>query len=91
MKGYIIIIGILAVIISALITLNIFFQQTLQMEMAEQFNKQQLLLANAEASNIQSFVNGLKDELWHIAVVVSGMKIREKREFSRLVNEFFKG
>ena len=91
MKGYIIIIGILAVIISALITLNIFFQQTLQMEMAEQFNKQQLLLANAEASNIQSFVNGLKDELWHIAVVVSGLKIREKRDFSRLVTEFFKG
>ena len=91
MKGYIIIIGILAVIVSALITLNIFFQQTLQMEMAEQFNKQQLFLANAEASNIQSYVNGLKDELRHIAVVVSGMKIKEKREFSRLVNEFFKG
>lgn len=91
MKGYVIIISILALIVSALITLNIFFQQTLQMEMAEQFNKQQLLLATAEASNIQSYINGLKDDLRHIAVVVSGLKIREKKDFSHLTTEFFKG
>jgi len=91
MKGYVIIIGILVLVVSALITLNIFFQQTLQMEMAEQFNKQQLLLATAEASNMQSFVNSLRDELWQIAVVVSGLRIKEKQEFSRLVAEFFKG
>jgi C4-dicarboxylate-specific signal transduction histidine kinase len=91
MKGYVIIIGILVLVVSALITLNIFFQQTLQMEMAEQFNKQQLLLATAEASNIQSYVNSLKDELWHIAVVVSGLKIKENRDFGRLTTEFFKG
>jgi C4-dicarboxylate-specific signal transduction histidine kinase len=91
MKGYVIIIGILVLVVSALITLNIFFQQTLQMEMAEQFNKQQLLLATAEASNIQSYVNGLKDELLHIAVVVSGLRIRENRDFGHLVTEFFRG
>ncbi|HYA26737.1 MAG TPA: ATP-binding protein [Thermodesulfovibrionales bacterium] len=91
MKGYVVIIGILVLIVSALITLNIFFQQTLQMEMAEQFNKQQLFLANAEASNIQSYVNGLKDELWHIAAVVSELRIREKKEFSRIATEFFRG
>ncbi len=91
MKGYVIIIGILVLVVSALITLNIFFQQTLQMEMAEQFNKQQLLLATAEATNIQSYINSLRDELWQIAVVVPGLRIKEKREFSRLVTEFFKG
>jgi len=91
MKGYIVIIGILVLVVSALITLNIFFQQTLQMEMAEQFNKQQLLLANAEASNIQSYVNSLKDELWHIAAVVSTLQIKERRDLARVVTEFFKG
>lgn len=91
MKGYIIIIGILAVVVSALITLNISFQETLQMEMAEQFNKQQLLLANAEASNVQSYVNSLKDELWHISAVVSALQIRREKDFSRIAQEFFKG
>jgi len=91
MKGYVIIVGILVLVVSALITLNIFFQQTLQMEMAEQFNKQQLLLATAEASNIQSYVNSLKEDLGHIAVVVSGLKIKENRDFGRLATEFFKG
>lgn len=90
MKGYIIIIGILALVVSALITLNIFFQETLQMEMAEQFNKQQLLLANAEASNIQSYVNSLKDELWHISAVVSALQIKKEKDFFRIAEEFFK-
>jgi two-component system NtrC family sensor kinase len=91
MKGYVVIIGILVVIVSALVTLNISFQQTLQMEMAEQFNRQQQFLANAEASNIQSYVNSLKDELWHISAVVSALKIREKENFSRIATEFFRG
>lgn len=91
MKGYVVIISILVVIVSALVTLNISFQQTLQMEMAEQFNKQQQFLANAEASNIQSYVNGLKDELWHISAVVSALKIREKEKFSSIATEFFRG
>ena len=58
MKGYIVIIGILAVIVLSLIALNVSFQRTLQIEMAEQFNKQQLLLADAEASNIQAYLGG---------------------------------
>ena len=52
MKGYIVIAGVLAGIVLSLLTLSVFFQRTLQMEMAEQFNKQQLLLANAKASGI---------------------------------------
>lgn len=91
MRGYVLIIAILAVIISALITLNIFFQHALQMEMAIQFNKQQLLLANAEASNIESYVRNLEDHLMHIAHFVSTLQIRERRDYFWLSEEVFKG
>lgn len=40
-------------IISLVITLNIFFQQSYQSEMAEQFNRQQLLIAKSVAKNIE--------------------------------------
>jgi PAS domain S-box-containing protein len=39
-------------IISLIITLNIFFQQSYQSEMAEQFNRQQLLIAKSVAKSI---------------------------------------
>jgi len=49
MKGYLLIIVTLVVVISALITMNIFFQQSLQTEMAEQFSEQQSLLSKQSA------------------------------------------
>lgn len=90
MRGYILIIGILAVIISSLITLNVSFQQTLQMEMAEQFNKQQQLLANAEASNMQTYIRRIKDEMIHIAQIISTFQMRREREFAWLADGIFK-
>ncbi len=65
------IIGIFVVIVAALITLSIALQRTVQMEMAEQFNNQQLLLANAEAKNIKDYLNNIQDELYHIAQFAS--------------------
>ncbi|HWR59306.1 MAG TPA: ATP-binding protein [Thermodesulfovibrionales bacterium] len=91
MKGYIVIIGILAIIVSSLITLNISFQQTLQMEMAEQFNKQQLLLANAEASNIQTYIDGIRKELIHVAQFIATFPMRGEKDFLLLTNGLFKG
>jgi PAS domain S-box-containing protein len=46
-------------IISLIITLNIFFQQSYQSEMAEQFNSQQELIA-------KSVAKGIEDEMHHI-------------------------
>ena len=77
MKSHKMIIGTLAVIILSLITLSIFFERTLQREMAEQFNKQQLLLANAQASNIQDYLGRMKEEMLHIAQSVSLLNIRK--------------
>jgi PAS domain S-box-containing protein len=47
----------LLVVLSLIIILGQFFHQSLQDEMAEQFNKQQLLLAREVAMNIDSFVD----------------------------------
>jgi signal transduction histidine kinase len=81
MKRYRTIIGILAVILLSLATVSIFFERTLQREMAEQFNKQQLLLANAEASNIHEYLAGMKEEILHIAQSVSLLPIRKDADF----------
>lgn len=47
----------LLVVLSLIIILGQFFHQSLQDEMAEQFNQQQLLLAREVAMNIESFVD----------------------------------
>ncbi len=47
----------LLVVLSLIIILGQFFHQTLQEEMAGQFNQQQLLLAREVAMNIESFVD----------------------------------
>lgn len=90
MKRYIVIIGVLAIIISALVILSVFFQRTLQMETAEQFNRQQLLLANAEASNIQTYLSSAKEEILHIAQSVSLFQIRKETDCRLLTNVVFK-
>lgn len=91
MKGYVVIIGILAVIVLSLIALNVSFQRSLQMETADQFNKQQLLLANAEASNIQAYFGGTQKEMLHIAQMVSRFQILTEADFELLTNIVFKG
>ncbi len=90
MKGYFVIIGVVAIIVVSLIAASVFFQRTLQMETAEQFNKQQLLLANAEASNIQAYLNSLKDEMLNIAQAVSLFQVRREADFKFLTNGVFK-
>ncbi len=90
MKRYVVIIGVLAFIISALVILSVFFQRTLQMETAEQFNRQQLLLANAEASNIQSYLSIIKEEMLHIAQSVSLFQIRKETDCKLMTNVVFK-
>ncbi|MFN3396829.1 MAG: hypothetical protein ACK4Z9_08580, partial [Thermodesulfovibrionales bacterium] len=85
MKGYFIIIGILIIVVSALITLNIFFQNTLQLDMAEQFNKQQLLLARSIAETIGSYIGFMKEEVSEIAHELSEKDLVRKEDFDSLV------
>ena len=91
MKGYAVIIGGLAAVIVALVTLSVFFQRTLQMETAEQFNNQQLLLANAEASNMQTYLGNMKEEMLHIARSVSQFQVRKEADCKVLTDVVFRG
>ncbi len=90
MKAYFVIIGVLAVIIASLIALSVSFQKTLQMETAEQFNKQQQLLAYAEASGIQAYLDSLKNEILHIAYFASMSHISKEKDFAPLTNMVFR-
>jgi signal transduction histidine kinase len=89
MKSFLGILCVLAVILASLVALNVFFHRALQMEMAEQFNKQQLLLARAEASNIQSYVTGIQDEMLHIAQVAQAFEIDEAALLGFLAESVF--
>ena len=63
MKRYLVMAGIFTVIILALIALNVSFQRSLQKEVAEQFNNQQLLLAKTEASRIESYLGVIREDM----------------------------
>jgi len=89
MKRTVMIIGIFVVIVAALITLSIALQRTVQMEMAEQFNNQQLLLANAEAKNIKDYLNNIQDKLYHIAQFASLLRDGKYLNYKLLTDVLF--
>ncbi len=71
MKSHIFIIGALIIVVSGIITLNIFFQQSLQTDIAERLNRQQFLLSRSIADDIKSFVRHEQEELLLIARILS--------------------
>ena len=85
MKSYLFIFGILIVVISILVTLNIFFQQSLELEMAEQFSHQQLLTSSSIADNISNYIQFLKEEAIEIAIDMSN-KPFNKETFNYIFN-----
>lgn len=70
-KSTVVIISVLVLIIVSLLVLSVFFERTLQRETAEQFNRQQLLLAEAEVASIQHYLSSAREELLHIAQFLS--------------------
>jgi PAS domain S-box-containing protein len=71
-KTNILLFGLVLFIISLIITLNMFFQESYQSEMAEQFNRQQLLIA-------KSIAKGIEGDMQHIDA--------ETLSFARLLGE----
>lgn len=90
MRSYLFIIGFLVVLISALITLNVFFQQSLQMEVAEQFNKQQLLLANSISDHIAAYLFFLKQDIIHAANILSQKGVFDQKEVDSLARQIIR-
>lgn len=89
MKGRVAIIGVLAAIILALGVLSLSFQRTLQMETADQFNRQQLLQARTEAAGIQHYLDGVRDKLATVARAVSQLQVRSDTDLTLLTDVLF--
>ena len=84
MKNQILIIGSLIAVISGIITLNIFFQQSLQMDIAARFNSQQFLLSKSIADNIKSYILREQEELLLTARILSEADIRSQQDFAKI-------
>jgi signal transduction histidine kinase len=84
MKSHFLIIAALLAVISGLVTLNIFFQQSLQMDMAEQFNKQQLLLSKLITDNIESYIHHEMEGLLLISHLISETDALSSMDFSKI-------
>jgi PAS domain S-box-containing protein len=62
-------------IISLIITLNMFFQQSYQSEMAEQFNRQQLIIAKSVAKSIEGDLQHIEAETLSLARLLGEGKL----------------
>ena len=82
MKTNIFLLALVVFIISLIITLNIFFQQTYQSEMAEQFNSQQLIIAKSVAKNIEEEMHHVEAETLSLARLLAqeGLNVRSLRD-----------
>lgn len=67
----------LLIVLSSIILLGQFFHQSLQEEMATQFNKQQLLLAREVAINIESFIDHVFKDIHVISQLPEIQSIHE--------------
>src|SRR5271169_1246646 len=90
MKGHFLIIGTLLLIVSILISLNIFFQQSLQIEIAQEFSKQQQLISQLIASNIGDFIRLRKERVLYTARLLAKTDTDSKSNMDRLAGEILK-
>jgi PAS domain S-box-containing protein len=83
MKFNIFLFVLVFIIISFVITLNVFFQQNYQQEMAEQFNRQQLVMAKTVSSSIKGFFEHMEEELGALVnlLKIRGMSRKGMKEF----------
>lgn len=85
MRANIILFALVVFIISIIITLNIFFQQSYQSEMAEQFNRQQLIIAKSIAKSIEDYIQHVEAETLSLARLL-GDRSLEDRSIEEFVN-----
>ncbi|MGO9952499.1 MAG: ATP-binding protein [Dissulfurispiraceae bacterium] len=90
MKGHFLIIGTLLLIVSILISLNVFFQQSLQIEIAQEFSKQQQLISQLIASNIGDFIRLRKERVLYTARLLAKTDTGSKGNMDRLAGEILK-
>lgn len=88
-KGLVVITGALAAVVLGLAALSVSFQKTLQMVTADQFSRQQLLLAKAQAANLQHYLDGVRDKVSTIARATAQLQVRRETDLTLLSNILF--
>ncbi|HWR97188.1 MAG TPA: hypothetical protein VN317_02115, partial [Candidatus Methanoperedens sp.] len=88
-KGIVLIVGALTVVVLALVALSVTYQKNLQMATADQFNRQQLLLAKAQAASIQHYLDGVRDEVSAIARAMAQLELRRESDRALLGDILF--
>lgn len=71
MKSRIIILSVFVFLVSLLIVFNVIFHESLRNELAEQYNKQQLLIAKTIADSIYNAVEHLEEEITSLAKLLA--------------------
>ena len=90
MKTNIFLFALVIFIISLIITLNIFFQQSYQSEMAEQFNRQQLIIAKSIAKSIEEEIKHIESVTLSLARLLGDKSLGDKN-LEELVNTVYTG
>ncbi len=88
-RGLVVITGVLAAVVLGLAALSVSFQKTLQMVTADQFSRQQLLLAKAQAANIQHYLDGVRDKVSTIARATAQLQVRRETDLTLLSDILF--
>lgn len=90
MKTNIFLFALAVFIISLIITLNIFFQQSYQSEMAEQFNRQQLIIAKSIAKSIEEDIQHIEAWTLSLARLIAEGSI-DKRNLEGFISNSYSG
>ena len=90
MKTNIVMFSLAVFIISLIITLNVFFQESYQSEMAEQFNRQQLIIAKSIAKSIEGDIRRIEAETLSLARLIAEKSL-DKRNLEEFVNNAYSG
>ncbi len=90
MRTNIILFALVVFIISLIITLNIFFQQSYQSEMAEQFNRQQLIIAKSIAKSIEDEIHYIEAGTVSLAGMLAEKKV-DNRNLEGCISNTYAG
>ncbi len=90
MKTNIFLLAFAVFIISLIITLNIFFQRSYQSEMAEQFNRQQLIIAKSIAKSIADDIHNIESWTLSLASLMADGSLN-RRNPEGFLNNFYSG
>jgi C4-dicarboxylate-specific signal transduction histidine kinase len=89
MKNKIVIISLFIFLVSLLITVNIFFQESLRSELAAQYNNQQLLIAKTVADSIHNAIDHMEDEIVALSRLLAVRGMQEQKGLDTFIKSSF--